>query len=192
MMKSAWQNMTEKLHSLGIYSNRTDTVIDKELRTYGTALADVTTTADSLLREIITDTATDYGLSLREKLWGVVRSDVSLEERRENIRKRMTINANDFTLEGMTAFLSSLGIEAEITEVNDQYRIYIHVTNGENFSIPIRKYLTQQINEYFPAHCMVFTDYRTNGDWDSLDARRILFGVYDSYHYTWDDLENFE
>ena len=191
-MKTALQNMTEKLHALGIYSTTTDTNIDKELHTYGNALEILTETADNLLQEIISDTATDYGLSLREMLWGLVRSDLSVAQRRENIRNRLKINASDFTLQGMTAFLSSLGIEAEIIEIPDRYRLYINVTNGENFSIPIRRYLTQQINEYFPAHCMVFTDYRTGGDWDSLDAKRILFGVYDSYHYTWDDFENFE
>lgn len=191
-MKSALQSMTEKLGKLGIYHIEPDNHIDKELRTYATALETLTTLADNLLREIIITTATDYGLSLREHLWGIIRNELPVEQRRTNISQRFTINASDFTLDGMTAFLSSLGIDAEIVEVPSQYRIYINVFNGNNFSIPIRYFLTQQIEEFFPAHCMVFVDYRTNGTWNDLDFKRIYFSVYDSFHYTWNYLENFE
>ena len=191
-MKTALQSMCEKLEKLGIYRTDPDTNIYKELLVYHTALQEMTEQADSLLEEMITHTAQDYGLTLWENLWGISREDIPLEQRRENIRQRCMLGANDFTCEGMNAFLSSLGVEADMEEVTEHYRIYLHITNGEDFSIPIRHYLTQQIEEYFPAHCMVFADYRLDGTWDDIDAKRILFGVADSYGYTWNDWENFE
>ena len=191
-MGTALQNMTRKLQKLGIYRIEPDNHIDKELHTYASALDTVTDIADNLLKEIIINTATDYGLSWREQLWGIVRNELPTDQRRTTIRKRFTINADDFTLNGMQNFLSSLGIDTEIIEKPSQYRMYINVFNGNNFTIPIRYYLTQQIEEFFPAHCMVFVDYRTNGTWNDLDFKRIYFSVYDSFHYTWNYLENFE
>ncbi len=191
-MRTALQNMTEKLQELGIYRIEPDNHIDKELHTYASALDTVTDIADNLLKEIIINTATDYGLSWREQLWGIVRNELPTDQRRTTIRKRFTINADDFTLNGMQNFLSSLGIDTEIIEKPSQYRMYINVFNGNDFTIPIRYYLTQQIEEFFPAHCMVFVDYRTNGTWNDLDFKRIYFSVYDSFNYTWNYLENFE
>lgn len=184
--------MTDKLSPLGIYSISEGSNIYNELSAYSSAIEDFTESADELLREIIITTAQDYGLYMREALWSVPRTDLSVAERRASIFKRFGIGLSGFTLNGMYDFMASLGLEGEITEVPEKYRAYIKVTNAENISFPVRRYLTSQIEEFFPAHCQVFVDYRTDGTWDDLDAKRTMFDTYDLFGSNWEQLENFE
>ena len=184
--------MTDKLSPLEIYSISEGSNIYNELSAYSSAIEDFAEDADALLREIIITTAQDYGLDMREALWSVPRTDLSEEERRTSILKRFGIGLSGFTLNGMYDFMASLGLEGEITEVPEKYRAYIKVTNAENISFPVRQYLTSQIEEFFPAHCQVFVDYRTDGTWNDLDAKRTMFDTYDLFGSNWEQLENFE
>ncbi len=184
--------MTDKLSPLGIYNISQESNIYNELFAYSSAIEDFTESADELLREAIITTAQDYGLYMRETLWSVPRTDLSVAERRASIFKRFGIGLSEFNLNGMYDFLASLGLSGEITEVSEKYRIYIKIDNAENVSFPVRQYLTSQIEEFFPAHCQIFVDYRTEGTWDDLDAKRTMFDTYDLFGSTWEQLENFE
>ncbi|MEE1056173.1 MAG: hypothetical protein UH239_02890 [Acutalibacteraceae bacterium] len=190
-MGQALDNIIKRLNSLGIYSITPEKSIYNEIYAYDGAFTDICKEADILLREIIVTTAEDYGLDMREKLWGVPRTDLTTDERRSTIEKRFCIGYNDFTLSAMYDFLESLGITAEITEVPEKCRMYIYVTNGVDFTVAMRKYLNSQILEFFPAHNEVYIDYR-QGTWDTLDAKKTMFDTYDSFNISWDMLEHFE
>lgn len=190
-MGQALNNMIKRFKSLNIYNVTPAKKVYKEIYTYDSAFENIYNMADVLLKEVIITTAEDYGLNMREKLWGVPRTDLSTEERRNTIAKRFCIGYNDFTLSAMYDFLESLGMVAEITEVPDKNRIYIYVKNGTNFTVAMRKYLNSQILEFFPAHNEVYVDYR-QGTWDTLDSKKTMFDTYDSFNITWDMLEHFE
>lgn len=188
---SANDNMKRRMEPLGLYDLSVLTDLHKELATYGFFLDKEKAQADNLLKEIIITTAEDYGLEMRERLWGIPRTELTTEERRLAIEKRLGIDYSDCTLNAMLNFFNSLGLNAEITEVCEKERIYIHITNGSGFSYAVRKYMTKQAEEFFPAHLEIYIDYRTI-DWDGLDQKLTMFNTYDSFNFTWDRLEHFE
>lgn len=191
-MKDFAENMAEKLNKMSdMYKVSPDTEMYQELMSYKSGLDDIKNMLDDILKEIIITTAESYGLYMREKLWGVERTDLDAEKRRDNIIKRLMLGYGGFKLEAMNEFLTSLGVNGEITEVAENYRIYIYVTNGENFSTSMRRYVNSQIEEYFPAHLEVFTDYRKS-NWDTLDTKQTMFSTYDTMNMTFEQLENFE
>lgn len=190
-MKNFIENMVEKLNKLNIYNIKENSQIYNELLVYDSALNYIKNIYDDLIKEITITTSENYGIYMRERLWGVIRTDLSIEERRENIIKRLALGAYGFTLRYMNDFLKSLGISAEITEVPEKSRAYIYVNNGKDITLNMRKYLNKQIMEYFPAHNEVFVDYR-EGNWDTLEIKKTMFDTYDSFNFTWDQLENFE
>lgn len=190
-MATTNENMKRRIEPLGLYNIAVTTELHKELATYGYFMDKEKKQADNLLKEVIITTAEDYGLEMMEKIWGIPRTELTTEERRLAIEKRFAINYSDCTLKGMLNFLSSLGLSAEITEAYEKERVYIHITNGSGFTYPVKKYMSKQIEEFFPAHLEIYIDYRTI-DWDGIDQKLTMFNTYDSFNLTWDRLEHFE
>lgn len=184
-------NMIKHIKPLQLYNCNEGTVIYTELEIYSNALKNSIADADKLLKEMIVTTAEDYGLSLREEIWGLPRTELTTEERRTAISKRFCISYVDCTLSSMKNFLNSLGVKAVITEVPNKNRVYIYVENGSTFLIPVRKYITEQAESFFPAHLEIFLDYRV-ATWDTLDSHKIMFSTYDSFNFTWDRAEHIE
>lgn len=185
------ENMIKHLSPLNLYNLEEDTAVYNELSVYSKAFEQSYTEADTLLKEMLITTAEDYGLSQRELIWGLPRTELTIEERRNAIAERFCLNYADSTLTAMQSFLASLGVQATITEVPNKYRVYIYVENGSTFTIPVRKYITEQAESFFPAHLQVFLDYRV-ATWDTLDSHKTLFNTYDSFNYTWDRAEHIE
>lgn len=185
------ENMVKHLTPLQLYRLDEDTSVYNELSVYANAFEQSISEADILLKEMLITTAEDYGLSQREKIWGLPRTELTTEERRKAIIERFCINYSDCTLNAMRSFLASLGVQATITEVPSKRRVYIYAENGSAFSIPVRKYINEQAESFFPAHLEIFLDYRV-ADWDTLDNNRTMFSTYDSFNYTWDRAEHIE
>ena len=185
------ENMIKKLSPLNLYTLEEDTAVYNELSVYSKAFEQSLADADALLKEMLITTAEDYGLSQRETIWGLPRTELTTEERRNAITERFCLNYSDCTLTAMQNFLASLGAEAVITEVPSKYRVYIYIENGSTFTIPVRKYITEQAESFFPAHLEIFLDYRV-ATWDTLDSHNTLFATYDSFNYTWDRAEHIE
>lgn len=185
------ENMVKHLTPLQLYSLNENTNVYNELGVYANAFEQSISEADILLKELLINTAEDYGLSQREKIWGLPRTELTIEERRKAIIERFCINYSDCTLSAMRNFLSSLGVQATITEVPSKYRVYIYVENGSAFPISVRNYINEQAESFFPAHIEVFLDYRI-ADWNKLDNNKTMFSTYDSFNYTWDRAEHIE
>lgn len=185
------ENMVNHLKPLQLYNLAEGSAVCNELEVYAKALEESVLSADLLLKEIIVSTAEDYGLSKREELWGLPRTELTTEQRREAIKERFSIKYSECNLNAMKRLLTSLGVKATITETPNKYRVYIHADNGSLFSIPVRKYITEQAENYFPAHLEIFLDYRV-ATWDILDSHKTLFNTYDSFNFTWDRLEHLE
>ncbi|MEF2920648.1 MAG: putative phage tail protein [Acutalibacteraceae bacterium] len=190
-MGKSLDNMLKRMAPLPMYSLSTKSIVYKELSTYGAMLDKVIDELKNLVAELNINTATDEGLSLYEKIWGLPRTDLTQEQRRNAIEKRLGITYDKCTVKNVIAFFESLGAEVQLTEVNEKYRVYVYVSNGSQFSLPVRKYITSQAKEFFPAHLEIFVDYRA-GNWDTLDSKGTLFNTYDSFKFTWDRVEHFE
>ena len=185
------ENMLKHLIPLQLYKLDEDSNVYNELSAYSNAFEHSIAEADMLLKEMLITTAEDYGLSSREKIWGLPRTELTTEERRKAIIERFCINYSDCTLKAMQNFLMSLGVKPIVTEVPSKYRMYVYVENGSTFSIPVRKYINEQVESFFPAHIEVFLDYRV-ADWNKLDNNKTMFDTYDSFNYTWDRAEHIE
>ncbi|MEE0060704.1 MAG: hypothetical protein UE295_07750 [Acutalibacteraceae bacterium] len=185
------ENMIKHLKPLQIYNLNDNTNIYKELEIYANAFNKIISMADNLLKESIVNTAESYGLELQEQLWGLPRTELVTEQRREGIKNRYNIKYSDSTLKSMQQFLLSVGVEGKITEMPSMNRVYIYVENGSQFPLGVRKYITAQVESFFPAHIDVFLDYRV-ATWDTLDSHNTMFDTYDSFNFTWDRAEHIE
>lgn len=185
------KNMIKHLKPLGLYNLSEDTTIYSELEVYANAFNEIICVADNILKESIVNTAEDYGLELQEQLWGLSRTELSTEQRRESIKNRYNIRYSDSTLKSMQHFLVSVGVKGQITELPSQNRVYIYVENGSQFPLGVRKYINAQTESFFPAHIDVFLDYRV-ATWDTLDSYRTMFDTYDNFNFTWDRAEHIE
>ncbi len=185
------ENMIKHLKPLHIYNLNENTTIYSELEVYANAFNKIIGSADNLLKECIVTTAEDYGLEFQEELWGLARTELSTEQRRNGIKNRYNIYYSDCTLASMQRFLLSIGVQSQITEVPSQNRVYIYVENGSQFPLGVRKYINSQAESFFPAHIDVFLDYRVS-TWDTLDSYRTMFDTYDRFNFTWDRAEHIE
>ncbi len=190
-MGKSLDNMLKRMLPLHIYSLDSKSTVYKELATYGARMDKIIEDINTLVKELNIYTAENDGLSFLEQLWGLPRTDLTIEQRRQAIEKRFGLTYDKCKAQDMIQFFASLGAEAQLTEVYGKYRVYVYITNGSEFSIPVRKYITAQAQEFFPAHLEVFIDYRS-GNWDTLDAKGTLFNTYDSFNFTWDRAEHFE
>ncbi|MEE0264088.1 MAG: putative phage tail protein [Acutalibacteraceae bacterium] len=185
------ENMLKHLKPLMIYNLNDNTVVYKELEVYANAFDEVIKKADNLFKESMVTTAEAYGLDMQEELWGLPRTELTVEQRRESIKNRYNIKYSDSTLKSMQHFLMSVGVQGQITEVPSKNRVYVYVENGSQFPLGVRKYINAQAESFFPAHIDVFLDYRV-ATWDTLDAHGTMFDTYDSFNFTWDRAEHFE
>ena len=184
-------NMIKHLKPIKIYNLDDNTTVYKELEVYANAFNKIISSADNLFKESVVNTSEDYGLNFQEELWGIVRTELSTEQRREAIKNRYNIYYSDCTLNSMQRFLLSIGVQGQITEVPSKNRVYIYVENGSQFPLGVRKYINAQAESFFPAHIDVFLDYRV-ATWDTLDSSRTMFDTYDSFNFTWDRAEQIE
>ena len=184
-------NMINKLSTLNLYNFAKDTTVYKELSIYAAQLELISSSAEELLNELIVSTAKDYGIYMWEQVWGIERNDLTLDERRNAIFKRLGLSCSECNLSAMKNFFHSMGAIAEFTEVPKKYRIYIHISNGSDFSLSMRNYINAQAKEFLPVHTEFFIDYRI-ADWDILDNHLTMFDTYDSLNFTWDRLEHYE
>ncbi|MCI6007578.1 putative phage tail protein [Oscillospiraceae bacterium LCP25S3_E10] len=184
-------NMTARLKPLGLYSLESSTVVYKELLCYAQQLEAVADEISNLLKESIVTSAEDYGIEMWELLWGVKRSDMDIAKRRQAISERLALTGRSCTVDDVKNFFLSLGAKAEISEDYIKNRLYIHITNGSEISMNLRKYISAQALEFLPAHLAVFLDYRL-GNWNTLDQKNNTFNTYDAMNYTWDKLEHYE
>ncbi len=184
-------NMINKLLPLRLYSLTRDTAVYKELSVYAAQLEEISSSAEQLLNELIVATASDYGIYMWENVWGVERNDLTTDQRRNSIFKRLGLSYSKCNLSAMKNFFQSLGAVAEFTEVPERYRIYIYISNGSDFSLTLRNYINAQAKEFLPVHTEFFIDYRI-ADWDSLDNHLNMFDTLDMLKFTWDRLEHYE
>ncbi len=147
----ALQSMRAKLTPLGIYNITNSSNIHKELFSYAAALDKHRENLDKLLRECFISSARDYGIEIREKAIGDLRSSYTLEKRREMLTLRNSINENSFTSSSLVKFLKCMGItNYTISENPTDSLIIIRVLN--TFSESDKRWILNQLYLFLPSH----------------------------------------
>ena len=184
-------NTLEKLinaHSaLKVYSIKEGSNIHTELSAYAAGLELLGAELEKMQDEAFYITASNYGLSMAEKLWGRVRDDLSIEKRREMILSRCSFGYEDFTLEGMKKVLKFLGINGQIQEYPKLHRVTVIITD-KNLTQGQKNWITSQMQALFPAHLeadAVFADFC----WDDIEAKNMTFDSMDSSGMLWSQID---
>ena len=184
---SCLESMIKKLSPLGVYSLGEDSLVYAELAAFSAGLDMLRESLDENLKENFVSTAEDFGLEINERLVGNVRDDLSLSERREMLKERLSLNASDFTFAGFEKMLRILGTPGVIEEYPKTQRIVLNLSD-EEYSLAQREWIVYQAKALLPAHLLsdiVFAGF----NWRRSDSLADTFAEIDSKAYIWDDID---
>ncbi len=143
---------------------------------------------DELTRECFAETAESFGIERMERLWGKVRDDLPLAQRREMLNARNSLRSDDFTLHGIGKIFTLLGVGGKITEYPSLDRMVIDITDRE-YSEGEKNFIRAQSEALFPAHLekdLVFLGVT----WKSFEEKGYDFLTFENQGYTWRDIDN--
>lgn len=179
--------MKNKLKPLSIYNLSDDTLIMAELAAYAQELDRLYDLLAELEKECFIKTATDYGLSLRERSYTSPRADLTYDDRRKMLLYRMSITSNDFNKESIERALLAAGINGYIIESPNELKIEINAL--ELFDTMVTESEAMLAAEQFlPAHLTCIFDFR-QCQWVQLDAQELTWEEIDAKDLTWADFD---
>ncbi len=183
---TALESLTDKLSPLGIYNLSGDTNIMNELKAYACALDKHRENIDTLLRECFISSAESYGITLREKLVGEIKSFYPLGKRREMLIIRNSFSENDFTIDGLKKFIKSLGVTDYTISENYAMNV-ISVCVGGSYSDAEAKWIKKQIEDILPAHLEAYV-YYGGKTWRQFELQDKTFAQLDALDLRWQDI----
>ncbi len=189
-LETILSSLQSKLKPIGIYKLNGNTLVNAELSAYAQGLKILNDKLETLENESFIVTASDYGLSFRETLFGRVKSNRTVEERRDMLIYRGSINSNDFTRESIERALIAIGIKGAVSENVDGNNVYINCLDILD-SFSSESDIIQRAQEFLPAHLNEIFDFRVLS-WNYIDSKDISFDNMDSYERTWSFIDNFE
>lgn len=183
-------SMKSKLEPLCLYNFSDSSLVNKELKAYVEGLNNLYDMLKELEKECFISTAQDYGLSLREKMYSSVRSNLTIDERREMLNYRYSITSNDFNKQSIEKALIAAGIRGYIIEVPKENKIYINCL--ELFDTMVTKNMAQEEAEKFlPAHLLYDFDFRPL-QWIQIEDKNMTFSQMDAKDLTWNEIDSYE
>lgn len=187
---SSYQNMINDLLPIAFYSLNVGDLVCKELQSYSDQIDGVSDEIETVLRECFLSTAEDIGLSSYEELVGAERIELTLEERRDMVKKLLLLDENDFTYAGVMRFFDSLGFECTITEYPQYFDLLIEPVHG-GYSETEKAYIRKRAEEFLPCHLTFTIEFR-QADWNSYDALENTFDDWDALGMDWDELDRYD
>lgn len=185
---TALESLTKKLSPLNIYNITEGSNILAELSAYAYALDKHRANISTVLRECFISTGETYGIELREKVFGNIREDYTLEQRREMLQLRRGFGSSDFTPAGFDKFMRSLGVGSynllEMSGTNE-----ISVTLNNTFNNTDTKWIENQINQIMPAHLKTYV-YYGGPTFTQIDGADLTYAEFDVNNKTWTQLDN--
>lgn len=183
------ESIKKILNPLCLYNLEDNSLITKELTVYANELDILRTETQKILTEFFINTAIDYGLYLREKLFGSIKSGLSINERRRILLSRYSSESYEFNREAVEKTLISAGIDGYVTEYPQSNSIYINCLNM--FDTTITKEMAKKIVlEFIPAHLNVTFDFR-NLTWDYIESLNLTFNEFDEKDLTWEEIDDY-
>lgn len=187
-MEDALKSMSNALEALSLYDTNSKN-ISCELLAYASEFDKLNEKLIHMLNECFVNTATDYGLSEREKLIGAVRDDQSVEKRREMLKIRESIDSSYFTLSKIKKALKSFGLDYVLYEYPSLYMVVVDAVG--DYTKEQKAWISTQVQKIMPAHLSVQVIF--NGiSWASIDAKNNDFHDMDILNFTWQQIDNLE
>jgi hypothetical protein len=188
-MMSALESMRSVLKPIRIYSLGASAVVDWELQAYAAGLEAAYELLTELKNESFVSNASGYGLTNREKQFGLTGQGAP-EDRRAAVLKLGAVTPNNFTKADMEQILEIAGLKAEICENTAANHLYVNCLT-ENADETARNTAKKAANMFLPAHLGVELDFRSIS-WNNIDQKDESFDVRDGMDFTWDLIDNYE
>lgn len=187
-MTNAIKSIYTSLGNIGLYSLESGGLVDSELMAYDAAFAVIEDILSDIFSGVFVQTAKGKALEAHEKLVGLGQRDgVSIENRRELVKYRRSLDASDFTVSGMLRSMKAAGIDAELKENFTQESIT--VTSNKLIDVfEGMDEITARLSEMLPAHLEwgFDTGYLT---WDAFDSANSDWNAWDKHDFTWDSFD---
>lgn len=187
---SSINNMKQALRPLSLYNLSNTTLIHAELSVYAAEFDRLQSLLSKLEQECFINTATDFGLTYKEKILGKARTDLSVSNRREMLLYREAITSNDFNLTFITQALIAAGIRGNIVEKPSLYQIHINCLELVDSSI-LKEDAEREARKFLPAHIEAFFDFRPL-QWKVIDNLNKTFSQMDAKDFTWKEIDSNE
>jgi hypothetical protein len=184
----ALESMREKLKATGLYTIAENSAVDCELQAYAAALDTAQDALAELEHESFAATALEYGISMRETLFGITGSGTA-EERRAAVLKLGAVTPNDFSGAAMARILGITGLQTEICENTAANRLYVNCLGSTDETA--RKKALKIANMFLPAHLNAELDFRSIS-WNNIDGKDDPFDAWDILDLTWDAIDHYE
>ena len=185
---TALESLTKKLAPLNIYDISEGTNIFAELSAYAYAIDKHRENTEVVLIECFISTAESYGIETREKVFGHLREDYTLEQRREMLKLRRGLGDSDFTLSAFEKIMTSLG--AGSYNLHEMYSTYeAVVTMFTTFSNADAEWIENQIKLFLPAHLITHI-YYGGPTFSEIDSEDLTFSEFDANNKKWIEIEN--
>lgn len=181
---NALDSMTAALKPTGLYALTGKTVVDFELQAYASELDRVYSALSVLERENFASTASDYGLTLRRQLFGIL-SGGTAEETRAAVLKLGAVTADSFTKAELIAALSAAGLDCDICENCSAQSLYLNCpSDSTSYSDALK---TAKL--FLPAHLNAELDFRSIS-WNNIDRKDSTCDETDALDLTWDAVDH--
>ena len=186
---STIESIKRVLNPLGLYNLNDESLVTKELTVYSEELDLLRTELQNILKEFFINTAADYGIYLREKIFGSVKTDLPISERRKILLNRYSEKSCGFNRESVEKSLISAGMNGYITEYPKRNLLYINCINI--FDTTVTKEIAERlILEFVPAHLDIEFDYRIL-TWKYIDNLDLSFSNIDEMDLTWESIDSY-
>ncbi len=189
-MKS-FESMVKKLSPLGIYGLDENGLNCGELKALAAGVDAADDELDIIIREGFVATAEDEGLRAWEELYGSPRDELSAEQRRELIIKRLGVNRSSFTPTAVGEIIASLGMgECTITENPTLFLVKLDFSE-HSYTAAQKRWIREQLEQLLPCHLEISVIFG-NLSWDKIDGLGLSFNSMDSKNLSWDEIDSLE
>lgn len=182
------QNMLRLLRPTGLYRLTGDTLVDYELMAYEKGMNIALEELEILERELFAQTALDYGLALREELFGIRQNHaLPLEERREILHYSEMVSERDCTRADLERALRSMGLSVEIVENPEGESLQV-IGTAYTGLLTDAKDILQGAQQLLPAHleARLTLELVTWDRWEQMD---FTFDQLDELDTTFEQLQ---
>lgn len=148
---SSYESMKAKLAPVGLYTLEEGSNICQELKSYAEGLDVLFDELDTMTREYYIETAESYGITQRELFVGGMKSEYTLEQRREMLKLQEQNMGNKCNAEAFGDILRSCGVTDFI--FSERFTAYgLTITVNDILSEETKKLVQDKVSAEFPAH----------------------------------------
>lgn len=186
---SPLESMQRELRATGLYALSGATLVDAELASYAAGFQPVSDAVEELQRELFVQTASGYGLSLRERLF-LLGAEGDEAQRRAAVLALGAVTPRGFLRESIQKTLCGAGVLCEICEKPEEQTVYLNMgTQADTAREKTQK--TETAKRFLPAHLGAELDFRSIS-WNNIDQAGSTFDTWETKGLSWDSVDQYE